>query len=115
MGGYPLYEVLKVKAAPKVEEIFRNSKEWNKTISFEAVPEFAGDHIILTVYDPNDEGGETLKQLQQSEVWKSLDAVKNERVHVVKFNDLYNDDPVAVQHQVDLLADLILKENNQQK
>jgi iron complex transport system substrate-binding protein len=109
MGGYPLYEALKLKAPAKVEEILRGSKDWYKEISFEVLPEYAGTDIILTVYDPDSEGGTTLKQLQESSIWNGLDAVKNNRVHIVKFNDLYNDDPVAVEQQVKMLTELILK------
>jgi iron complex transport system substrate-binding protein len=109
MGGYALYEALQVKPPAKVDELFRGSEEWNKTISFEVLPEYAGDHIILTVYEGEEDSGKTLKELQESAVWNSLEAVKNGHVHQVPFNNLYNDDPVAIEHQVKLLTELLAK------
>ncbi len=109
MGGYALYEALQVKPPAKVDELFRGSEEWNKTISFEVLPEYAGDHIILTVYEGNEDSGKTLEELQESAVWNSLAAVKKGHVHQVPFNDLYNDDPVAIEHQVKLLTELLAK------
>ncbi|KRE58435.1 ABC transporter substrate-binding protein [Paenibacillus sp. Soil750] len=107
MGGYALYEGLQVTPAPKVDKEFRNAKEWYREISYEVLPEFAGDHIILTTYDP--EGTSTvLKELESSPLWKNLKAVKNGNVHVVNYNYLYNDDPIAVENQIDILADAIL-------
>jgi len=107
MGGYALYEALQVTPAPKVDEAFRNSEEWYREISFELLPEFAGDHIILTSYDP-DGTSTVLKDLEASPLWNNLDAVKNGRVYTIDYNHLYNDDPIAVEHQVELLAEAIL-------
>lgn len=107
MGGYALYEGLQVTPAPKVDEVFRNSEEWYREISYEVISEFAGDHIILTTYDP--EGTSTvLKDLEASAIWNNLDAVKNGRVHTIDYNSLYNDDPIAIENQVELLAEAIL-------
>jgi iron complex transport system substrate-binding protein len=61
----------------------------------------------LTTNDP--EGTSTvLKELENSPLWKNLKAVKNGNVHVVYYNYLYNDDPIAVENQIDILADAIL-------
>jgi len=108
MGGYALYEALEVTPAPKVDEVFRDSEEWYQEISFEVIPEFAGDHIILTSYDP-DGTSTVLKDLEASAVWNSLDAVKNGRVHTIDYNYLYNDDPIAIENQIEILADAIVK------
>ncbi|NQX61750.1 ABC transporter substrate-binding protein [Paenibacillus qinlingensis] len=107
MGGYALYEGLQVTPAPNVDKEFRNAKEWYREISYEVLPEFAGDHIILTTYDP-DGTSTVLKELESSPLWKNLKAVKNGNVHVVNYNYLYNDDPIAVENQIDILADAIL-------
>ncbi|WP_010275981.1 ABC transporter substrate-binding protein [Paenibacillus senegalensis] len=106
MGGYALYESLGVKPNPKVDELFRNSDEWYREISFEVIPEFAGDHIILTSYDP-DGTSTILKELESSSIWSNLDAVKNGRVYLIDYNTLYFDDPIAIEKQVGLLADMI--------
>ncbi|REK75113.1 ABC transporter substrate-binding protein [Paenibacillus paeoniae] len=107
MGGYALYEALQVTPAPKVDKEFRNSEEWYREVSFEVLSEYAGDHIILTTYDP--EGTSTvLQDLENSAIWNNLDAVKKGNVHVIDYNYLYNDDPIAIENQVEILAEAIL-------
>jgi iron complex transport system substrate-binding protein len=78
MGGYALYEGLQVTPAPQVDKEFRNAKEWYREISYEVLPEFAGDHIILTTYDP-DGTSTVLKELESSPLWKNLKAVKERK------------------------------------
>jgi len=72
-------------------------------ISMEELPSFAGDHIILTTFD----GDELAAELKQSGLWQGLDAVKNGNVHEVDFDLLYNEDPVAMEHQLDFLTELL--------
>ncbi|MCR6097243.1 ABC transporter substrate-binding protein [Salipaludibacillus agaradhaerens] len=107
MGGYALYEALELKPSPLVESTFKDTEEWYREVSMEVLPDFAGDHIILTTYDP--EGNDpTLQELKDSEVWKGLEAVQNNRVYEVEFNHLYFDDPIAIENQVEILTDTIL-------
>lgn len=107
MGGYALYEALQMKPQAKVDELFRGSEEWYREISFEVIPEFAGDHIIMTSYDP-DGTSTVLQELADSAVWNSLDAVKNKQVYTIDYNSLYFDDPIAVENQVKVLAEAII-------
>lgn len=107
MGGYALYEALGLKPSPLVESTFKGTDEWHREVSMEVLPDFAGDHIILTTYDP--EGNNTtLQDLKDSEIWQSLDAVKNNQVYEVVFNHLYFDDPIAIEKQVEILTEAIL-------
>lgn len=109
MGGDVLYNLLQVKPPQKVQEMFAESESWNQAISLEALPELAGTHIILTAYDPEGTARETLEQLEQSQIWNSLDAVKNNRVHKVAYYDLFFDDPIAIEHQIEMLTDMIIE------
>lgn len=108
MGGDVLYNLLQVKPPQKVQEMISDSEVWNQTVSFEALPDIAGTHIILTAYDPEGSGRETLEQLEQSQIWNSLDAVQNNRVHKLGYYDLFFDDPIAIEHQIELLTDMII-------
>lgn len=108
MGGDVIYNLLELEPPQKVKELFEKDNAWNHNISFEALPDVAGTHIILTAYDPEGTAKETLAELEQSQVWNSLDAVKNGRVHVVPYYDLFFDDPIAVEHQIEMLTDMIL-------
>jgi len=109
MGGEVLYNLLQIEPPQRVKEMFEQSDAWNQSISFEMLEEIAGTHIILTVYDPENSGRETIEQLEQSELWKNLDAVKNGRVHKIDYYDLFFDDPIAIEHQIEMLTNLILQ------
>lgn len=109
MGGDVIYNLLELEPPQKVKEMFEAEDAWNHTISFETLPEIAGTHIILTAYDPEGAARETLEQLEQSQVWKSLDAVKNDRVHVIPYYDLFFDDPIAIEQQIEMLTTMILE------
>ncbi len=108
MGGDVLYNLLQVKPPEKVREMFDGTEAWNHAVSFEQLPEIAGTHIILTTYDAEGTGRETLERLEQSPIWQNLDAVKNNRVHKISYYDLFFDDPIAIEHQIELLTDMIL-------
>jgi iron complex transport system substrate-binding protein len=109
MGGDVLYNLLQMEPPQKVKEMFKQEDVWNHSVSFEALPEITGSHIILTAYDPEGTGREMLEQLEQSKIWNSLDAVKNGRVHKVDYYDLFFDDPIAIEHQIEMLTDMILQ------
>ncbi|XID94951.1 AraC family transcriptional regulator [Paenibacillaceae bacterium WGS1546] len=109
MGGDVLYNLLQVNPPQRVQEMFDESDAWNYNVSFEVLPEIAGTHIILTAYDPEESGRETLEQLEASKIWRSLDAVKNNRVYKIDYYDLFFDDPIAIEHQIELLTEIIVQ------
>lgn len=105
MGGYVLYKALGLKPQARVQSDIINGEAINAgtVISMEELPSFAGDHIILTTFD----GDELAADLKQSGLWQGLDAVKNGNVYEVDFDVLYNEDPVAMEHQLDFLTELL--------
>lgn len=106
-GAEVVYKTLGVPAPKAVEELFADTEDWNKTISLEALPDLAGTDIILTTYDPEGTGQQRLKELKESEVWKDLDAVKNGRVHEVDYYDLFYEDPIAVENQIEMITNML--------
>jgi len=48
-------------------------------------------------------------QLLDSGLWKSLDAVKNNRVYRIDFDQFLFNDPIFAMKQVDLLADVLTR------
>lgn len=106
MGGYVMYNSLGLKPQQRVyaDIISANKANAGYAISLEELASFAGDHIMLTVFD----GEEQAAELKNSPIWKGLPAVKNGRVYEVDFNLLYNEDPVAMEHQLDLITDKIV-------
>ncbi|MBD2847823.1 ABC transporter substrate-binding protein [Paenibacillus sp. IB182496] len=105
MGGYILYKALQLQPQERVlrDIIEGDAVNAGSPISREALPSFAGDHIILTVFD----GEDTEQTLKDSAIWKSLEAVQNDRVYEIDFDLLYNEDPVAMEQQIDILTDAI--------
>ncbi|MBN3526679.1 hypothetical protein [Paenibacillus apiarius] len=80
------------------------AKEDIKEISFEMVPEFAGDYIFL---DSGKDG-----QFEWSgSFWKSLKAVKNNRVYDLDGDFFWPYDPIAVKAQVKKVAQMLVEGN----
>jgi len=80
-----------------------NGKTWQ--VSAEAIPEYAGDYMLLAVT----EGAEAVQsEFSQSGTWKSLAAVKNNKVYAIDFNLFLNTDPVSIGKQLELITDLLV-------
>ncbi|MFS0724897.1 ABC transporter substrate-binding protein [Paenibacillus sp. 1P07SE] len=108
MGGYILYKALGLHPQERVlsDIIEGNAVNAGTAISMEELPSFAGDHIILTTFD----GDELTAELKESGIWQGLEAVQNGKVYEVDFDLLYNEDPVAMERQLDILTELLAEE-----
>lgn len=95
-GGQAVYSALGLNPPPDKKEILM--KEQLVEVSAEAIPEFAGDYIILTA------DGLTLEDLKNKAVWSSLDAVKNDRVFIWSQDRSWYFDPIATLDQTEELA-----------
>jgi iron complex transport system substrate-binding protein len=109
MGGYILYHALGLKPQENVQkDIIEHATENAGTqISLESMPDYAGEHVLLTVY----KGEELAEEIKQGALWQNLEAVKDKQVYEVDFDLLYNEDPVAMEEQLDVLVDLIVSGN----
>jgi iron complex transport system substrate-binding protein len=77
------------KATPLVQEAMDAGQGFVE-ISFEKLPEYAGDHIF--VLTPVDDAAESeMKALQESQVWRGLDAVKAGKVYTFGLLEAYSD------------------------
>ncbi|WP_337099164.1 ABC transporter substrate-binding protein [Paenibacillus sp. YIM B09110] len=97
-----LYNDLGLSAPQQVQEQQDSAYE----ISLEALPEVGADHYFLV---QDDMFKKVVEELQQSEVWKSIDAVKNNQVYDVDSNvwiAYYG--PIAINMVVDRVAEVIL-------
>lgn len=109
-GGQAVYNALKLKMSPKLA----GNKEQTVQLSLETLPEYAGDYMFLTTYDPENKG-EALKQLKASAVWNGLKASKNNTLFYNDFNTYYRYDPIAVMAQIDLIADMLIARAEENK
>lgn len=107
MGGNILYSYWGMKPQEKVLEDVINGIDDESSylnISEEAIPEYVGDHLILAA---DAEGEEAVANLMASGLWQNLEAVKNNHVYRIDFDQFLFNDPIFAMKQVDLLADAL--------
>lgn len=104
-GGQAVYQALGRKPpVNKAEEIM---KEQLIELSEEVLPDYAGDYIILT------SDTRTLAELKTDPIWKTLDAVKNDRVYIWKHERSWYFDPIATLSQTEELAAWLVGEKKE--
>lgn len=101
-----LYSEGGLKPVPLVQQAIDNGQGFVE-ISFEVLPEYAGDHIFLLTPTTEDAANE-LEEMQNSELWNSLDAVKNGRVYTFGINESYSD-ASSREKMLELIPKAILK------
>lgn len=102
-GGQVIYDALQLKAPEKIQKEVIEGDNW-KQISLEVLPEYAADHMFYTEYAAED-NQDVLKETKESALWQNLEAVKNDQLYEMKFEDMYYYDPIAVEGQLDLIVD----------
>lgn len=101
-GGEIIYQELAYTAPQKVkDEVFGPGF---LAVSQEVLPDYAGDYIILAVEDES-----VAASLLNSDLWKSLPAVQNNRVIKVDSKAFYFNDPISLEYQLNVLKDAITK------
>ncbi len=99
-GTEILYTELNLKMNTKAEE---KVKDGYYAISPEVLGEYAGDFII---FSKNPDADNTF---QNTEVYKNLEAVKNNRVFEVNAKQFYFSDPITLDYTVKFLEENFLK------
>lgn len=80
---------MKLKMPEKVKEVAL--KDGYYTLSTEVLPQYAGDYIILSKYADAD------ISFQKTDTYKSIPAVKNNRVYEMLGNGASFSDPVTLE------------------
>jgi iron complex transport system substrate-binding protein len=109
MGGNILYSYWGLKPQAKVlKDVIQGIDDESSYLSIaeEAIPEYVGDHLIVAAA-PSAQG--SVDKLMASGLWKNLDAVKNNRVYRIDFDQFLFNDPIFAMKQVDILADALTK------
>ncbi|WP_341277947.1 helix-turn-helix domain-containing protein [Paenibacillus sp. FSL H8-0537] len=101
-GAYNLYDGLEL-AAPAIIQREMINKEAYRIISEEQLPLYVGDHLFLTIVDPD-----RFKQLSATLWWKSLPAVKNNHVYHTQLEKFRVSDPISLHKQLDTQMKLLL-------
>ncbi len=99
-GGSILYDMWGLKAPEKVQEEMVDGDTAYETISVEALPEYTGDFILYGVLADTDSSF-----VEDSQLWNSLDAVKEG--HVLSYEQVafMHRDPITLNAQLDIFLD----------
>ncbi|HBZ78797.1 MULTISPECIES: ABC transporter substrate-binding protein [Brevibacillus] len=99
--GHVLYNSLQLTPpAPIKAELDKDPNFWSKDISMELLPEYAADHIFLMLF-PGEDAASYLKEIESSNLWKNLPAVKNNHVYIVDVDRWLGYDPILIEKQLD--------------
>lgn len=100
--GHVFYRALGLTPPSPVQmEIGEEAGYFNqKPISFEVLPEYSGDHMIVMV-DNEKEAENQLRELQNTRLWKGLPAVQKDRVYTIQTDQWLAYDPVSMQGQLE--------------
>ncbi|HEY9577197.1 MAG TPA: iron-hydroxamate ABC transporter substrate-binding protein [Pseudobacillus sp.] len=95
-GTEILYQAMKLKMPEKVKEMAL--KDGYYALSLEVLPEFAGDYMIFS------KNADTDNSFQETDTYKNIPAVKNNRVFEVNAKEFYFNDPITLDLQLDYFA-----------
>ncbi|MCM3691837.1 iron-hydroxamate ABC transporter substrate-binding protein [Neobacillus niacini] len=94
-GTEILYQAMKLNMPEKVKEVAEESGYF--TLSAEVIPEYAGDYVILSKYSDAD------TSFQETETYKNIPAVKNNRVFEMNGQGASFSDPVTLEKQLEFI------------
>lgn len=102
-GGEAIYQHLQLKAPEKQRQEMIGKEEYRQ-ISYEVVADYAGDYIFL------DQGDMIAEVWGENEgVWRSLDAVKNDRVFNLDPDLFWGNDPISLKLQIEEVTRMIIE------
>lgn len=101
-GTEILYQGMGLKMPEKVKEVALESGYY--TLSAEVLPEYAGDYIVLSKYSDAD------TSFQETETYKNIPAVKNNRVFEMEGNGASFSDPITLEKQLAFFKESFLGE-----
>lgn len=101
-GTEILYQGMGLKMPEKVKEVALESGYY--TLSAEVLPEYAGDYIVLSKYSDAD------TSFQETDTYKNIPAVKNNRVFEMEGNGASFSDPITLEKQLAFFKESFLGE-----
>lgn len=99
-GTEILYQEMELKMPEKVKEMAL--KEGYHAISPEVLPQFAGDYLIFS------KNPDTDNSFQETDTFKEIPAVKNDRLYEVNAKEFYFNDPITLDFQLDFFIESFL-------
>ncbi|WP_408009282.1 iron-hydroxamate ABC transporter substrate-binding protein [Pseudalkalibacillus sp. A8] len=99
-GTEILYQEMGLKMPEKVKE--ETLEQGYYALSPEVLPEFAGDYLIVS------KNADADNSFQETETYKNIPAVKNDRVFEVNAKEFYFNDPITLDYQLDYFKEAFL-------
>lgn len=99
-GTEILYQGMKLKMPEKVQEVALESGYY--ALSAEVFPEYSGDYVILSKYSDADTA------FQETETYKNIPAVKNNRVFEMRGEGASFSDPITLENQLEFIKESFL-------
>ncbi|EON74005.1 ABC transporter substrate-binding protein [Lysinibacillus sphaericus] len=107
-GGQAIYKKLQLQAPERIQKELIDAGETYKQVSYEVLPEYAGDYIFLD----ESKGAELNKK---DSLWLSIDAMKNNNVFYLAPDRFWPYDPIAVLAQVEEVANMLIEKKTSEK
>ncbi len=102
LGGQILFGALELPMTELALKEINSGEDWGATLSFETLPDYMGDYILVTEYDDN------YGLIEDNPVWTSLSAVQ--AGNIMRFQEpfMYQNDIYSWSVQLELIANALL-------
>ncbi len=102
LGGQILFGALELPMTELALKEINSGQDWGATLSFETLPDYMGDYILVTEYDDN------YGLIEDNPVWTSLSAVQ--AGNIMRFQEpfMYQNDIYSWSVQLELIANALL-------
>lgn len=105
-GGWPIYHGLNFKVPEKIQkDLIGSGTQIVQQLSMEQLPEYVADADYLFVSNE----GEGTDLVKDSGIWKSIPAVKNNKVFELG-KDYFFFDPISIEGQLQSITDMLLSQ-----
>lgn len=101
-GGEIIYGEFHLKAPQAIQKEAIDSGQGWANLSLEKLPDYAGDFIFTSAWSGDDADPSVV---YDTNVWKSLPAVKNNRVFQLDKKGSFFNDPISLEAQLDFIVD----------
>ncbi|PPA71759.1 ABC transporter substrate-binding protein [Jeotgalibacillus proteolyticus] len=100
-GTEILYQEMKLSMPEKVEELALESGVY--TLSYELIPEFAGDYVVLS------KNADVDNSFMETDTWKNIPAVQQDRVIEINTKASTYSDPITLEHLLETFEKAFLE------
>jgi iron complex transport system substrate-binding protein len=103
LGGQILFGALELPHTESALREIKAGQDWGSTLSFETLPEYMGDYILVTEYDDN------YQLILNNPVWQALPAVQAGNIMMFPEAYMYQNDIYSWSAQLDLIGNALLE------